>query len=156
MKHSEDTIHVGCISAIVLGELHKIDSILIGVIKQPYPLFPQEEDMMTEPISPFFAKEPIGSLDLRHCVTPHVGLVSRDICARPHTFQLVIARPHEKGDRDTLITCIHKTVTSTKHLLSADTKEERIMWCTQLNEALSSIRRWDPQALRPTEFCHMR
>ncbi|XP_022237430.1 anillin-like [Limulus polyphemus] len=101
-------------------------------------------------------KEPVGSLDLRHCVTPHVGLVSRDICARPHTFQLVIVRPHEKGDRDTLISRIHKTITSTKHLLSADTKEERILWCTRLNEALNSIRRWDPQALQPTDFCHVK
>ncbi|XP_022252729.1 anillin-like [Limulus polyphemus] len=100
-------------------------------------------------------KEPIGSIDLRQCVTSQVGLVPRDICARSHTFQLVTIRPQEKGDRDTLISRSHKTVTSTKHLLSADTKEERIVWCTRLNEALGNIRRWDPQALQPPDFSHV-
>ncbi|XP_076339704.1 uncharacterized protein LOC143240700 isoform X10 [Tachypleus tridentatus] len=100
-------------------------------------------------------KEPIGSIDLRQCVTSQVGLVPRDICARSHTFQLVTVRPQEKGDRDTLISRSHKTVTSTKHLLSADTKEERILWCTRLNEALGNIRRWDPQALQPLDFSHV-
>ncbi|XP_067135698.1 anillin-like [Centruroides vittatus] len=97
-------------------------------------------------------KAPIGTIDLRHCVTPLVKLVSRDICARPHTFQLISMRPKEEDDRDTLISQSVNTITTTKHLLSADTKEERILWCNRLNEVLSSIRKWDPEALRPIEI----
>lgn len=96
-------------------------------------------------------KEPIGTIDLRHCVTPTVKLVSRDICARPHTFQLISMRPQEKDDRDTLISQSVNTITTTKHLLSADTKEERILWCNRLNDVIGSIRKWDPEALRPIE-----
>ncbi|XP_035229899.1 anillin-like isoform X2 [Stegodyphus dumicola] len=96
-------------------------------------------------------KEPIGSIDLRQCVTNHVQSVTRDICARPNTFQMMTVRPQEKGDKDTLISWTANTLTTTKHLLSADTKEERILWCNKLNEALTSLRRWDPQALRPME-----
>ncbi|XP_042896597.1 anillin isoform X2 [Parasteatoda tepidariorum] len=96
-------------------------------------------------------KEPIGSIDLKQCVTGYVKPVSRDICARPHTFQLVTIRPQEKGDKNTLISYCANTVTTTKHLLAADTKEERVLWCDKLNEALSNVRKWDPHALRPKE-----
>lgn len=97
-------------------------------------------------------KDPIGIIDFTHCVTAEVGLVSRDICARPHTFQLVTVRPHEKGDKNTLISRSVNTVTTTKHLLSADTKPERIVWCQKLNDALTNIRKWNPHALRPLEM----
>lgn len=34
-------------------------------------------------------------------------------------------------------------------MLSADTKEERILWCNKLNEALENIRAWQVDALKP-------
>lgn len=38
-----------------------------------------------------------------------------------------------------------------RYLLTADTKDERILWCSKINEALENVRKWDPQALRPIE-----
>lgn len=38
-----------------------------------------------------------------------------------------------------------------RYLLTADTKDERILWCSRINEALENVRKWDPQALRPIE-----
>ena len=35
--------------------------------------------------------------------TTNVNLVSRDICARPHTFLLETTRPAQPGDRDSLV-----------------------------------------------------
>ena len=34
-------------------------------------------------------------------------------------------------------------------MLSADTKEDRLAWCERINEALSNVRSWSPEALRP-------
>lgn len=97
-------------------------------------------------------KEPMGEIDLRKCVTSNVGLVARDICARPNTFLLLTVRPPEEYDTDTLVSQTYGTYTSIKHLLSADTREERILWCNVLNAVLSNIRMWDPHALRPRDF----
>ncbi|XP_055953827.1 anillin-like [Argiope bruennichi] len=96
-------------------------------------------------------KDAMGSIDLRQCITKEVRVVSRDICARPHTFQLVEVRPRKKGDRDTLISQSHDTLTTTRRLLSADTREERERWCQRLNDALRYVRLWDPKALAPTQ-----
>ena len=32
-----------------------------------------------------------------------------------------------------------------RHLLSADSREERLTWCSILNQALDNLRAWDPQ-----------
>ncbi len=34
-------------------------------------------------------------------------------------------------------------------MLSADTKEERLLWCERMNEALHNLRSWNPDAMRP-------
>ncbi len=36
-------------------------------------------------------------------------------------------------------------------MLSADTKEERLVWCERLNEALANVRSWNSEALRPVK-----
>jgi hypothetical protein len=36
-----------------------------------------------------------------------------------------------------------------RHMLSADTKEERINWCNKINRALANIRTWHSDAMRP-------
>lgn len=94
-------------------------------------------------------KDPMGYIDLKRCVTEKVGLIARDICARPHTFELMTVRQPRKGERDTLISRTYNTMTTIRHMLSADTKEERIVWCNKLNRALANIRTWNADAMRP-------
>ncbi|RXG61729.1 Single-stranded DNA-binding protein, mitochondrial [Armadillidium vulgare] len=98
------------------------------------------------------AKECIGKLDLRTCTTRRVELVSRDICARQHTFQLTFMRPLKAGDKADLVHDIKNNTLISRILLSADSKEERILWCNKLNKALANVRSWDPDALKPEDF----
>ncbi|XP_076470449.1 uncharacterized protein LOC143300571 isoform X2 [Babylonia areolata] len=94
-------------------------------------------------------KEPMGYIDLKRCVTEKVGLISRDVCARPHTFELNTVRQPLKGEKDTLVSRTYSTMTTVRHMLSADTKEERIVWCNKVNRALATIRTWHADAMRP-------
>ncbi|XP_015592644.1 anillin isoform X2 [Cephus cinctus] len=87
-------------------------------------------------------KTPIGSIDLQGITTTNVGMVSRDICARPNTFLLESVRPAQPGDVDSLITIRNGPRTTIRHLLSADTKEDRLEWCSKLNKTLNLIRAW--------------
>lgn len=97
-------------------------------------------------------KDAIGQIDLRRCTTRRVELVARDVCARQHTFQLTCVRPAYSGDINNLVQEIHGSALVSKLLLSADSKEERILWCNKLNKALANIRAWDPDALRPEDY----
>ncbi|XP_037799219.1 anillin-like [Penaeus monodon] len=97
-------------------------------------------------------KDAIGQIDLRRCTTRRVELVARDVCARQHTFQLTCMRPAYSGDINNLVQEIHGSALVSKLLLSADSKEERILWCNKLNKALANIRAWDPDALRPEDY----
>ncbi|CAH1780239.1 unnamed protein product [Owenia fusiformis] len=94
-------------------------------------------------------RDPMGIIDLKRCITDSVGLIPRDICARPHTFELVSIRPQQRGERNSLISQTYNTMTTTRHQLSADTKEDRILWCKKVNEALENVRAWHPDAMRP-------
>ncbi|WAR12925.1 ANLN-like protein [Mya arenaria] len=94
-------------------------------------------------------KDPIGYIDLKRVITEKIGLIPRDICARPHTFELVSVRPPLRGEQDTLVTKTYNTMTTTRFMLSADTKEERIVWCNKINRSLANIRTWHADALRP-------
>lgn len=67
-------------------------------------------------------KEPVGCLQLSRCTSPDARLVSRDVCARPHTLVL--------------------RIDGQDHLLSADSKEERERWCYSLTGVLRSLRIW--------------
>jgi actin-binding protein anillin len=84
---------------------------------------------------------PINSISLNDCVTKQVGPVSRDICARLHTFLLEIERSGHPQDKESLVTVCNGPKTTIRHLLSADTKEERIEWCNKFNAALSALQR---------------
>ena len=42
-------------------------------------------------------------IDLRDCSSRKVETVSRDICARMHTFELTLIRPVGPGDQDNLV-----------------------------------------------------
>uniref|UniRef100_A0A1B6D2J0 PH domain-containing protein n=1 Tax=Clastoptera arizonana TaxID=38151 RepID=A0A1B6D2J0_9HEMI len=84
----------------------------------------------------------IDTIELSACVTEVIGPVSRDVCARPNTFLLETARPAKREDVDSLVLVRNGDRTVIRHLLSADTKEERIQWCTQLNKALALMQAW--------------
>ncbi|CAH0551583.1 unnamed protein product [Brassicogethes aeneus] len=85
---------------------------------------------------------PIDTISLKNCVTKQVGPVSRDICARLHTFLLERERIAYPQDKETLVMVRKGERTIIRHLLSADTKEERIEWCSKFNAALAALRMW--------------
>ncbi|XP_078690169.1 anillin-like isoform X3 [Branchiostoma floridae x Branchiostoma belcheri] len=89
-------------------------------------------------------KDPIGVIDVGQCITKNITTVSREWCARPNTIEILCSRPVKDDDKDTIVDTVdwkNKTVT-TKHWISADTKEERIQWIAQLNKALTNLRMW--------------
>lgn len=88
-------------------------------------------------------KEPQYSINLRRCITENVGVVSHDVCARPNTFLLITVRPREDGDRDSLVMTCYPNETALRHLVCADVKEERQLWCTQINRVLANLRVWN-------------
>ncbi|KAF2896612.1 hypothetical protein ILUMI_09555 [Ignelater luminosus] len=111
------------------GAWHRRWCLLKGHILS-YWKYPEEERKMT----------PIGSIDLKNCITQQIGSVRRDICARLHTLLIETTRPAESHDKNSLVMECKGDTTIIRHLLSADTKEERIEWCTMFNKALSAIR----------------
>nr|XP_008200136.1 PREDICTED: actin-binding protein anillin isoform X2 [Tribolium castaneum] len=82
---------------------------------------------------------PINSISLRDAITKQVGPVSREICARLHTFLIETQREALSHDKESLVTVRKGSKTIIRHLLSADTKEERIEWCNKFNSALATI-----------------
>ncbi|RZF32819.1 hypothetical protein LSTR_LSTR011465 [Laodelphax striatellus] len=85
---------------------------------------------------------PIDTIDLNACITETVDIVPRDVCARSHTFLLETERPRKADDEKSLILIPDGKRTIIRHLLSADSKEERIEWCRNLNKALALLRAW--------------
>jgi len=99
----------------------------------------------------FLIQNPQEQIPLRHCVTTRVCPVQRDVCARANTFRLVTTRDPLPDDKASIITSCHTKKTAIRHLLSADTREERDAWCANLNRALANLRAWDPQAASPDD-----
>lgn len=64
-------------------------------------------------------QEPMGIIDLKRCVTEKVGLIPRDICARPNTFELVTVRQPRRGEEDTLVSKTYNTMTSIRLVLAS-------------------------------------
>ncbi|XP_033935403.1 anillin isoform X2 [Pseudochaenichthys georgianus] len=91
-------------------------------------------------------KNPIGRLNLRHCTSQRVDPVNREFCARPNTLELITVRPQRAEDRETLVSQCTDTMCVTKNWLSADTKDERSLWMSQLNQILVDLRVWQPDA----------
>ncbi|XP_038076646.1 anillin-like [Patiria miniata] len=98
-------------------------------------------------------KAPNGTVDLRKCITTEVAPISRILCARPNTFELVTRQAASKAvhqSRDTLVTKHEHSAVTTKHMLSADVKEDRIRWINALNKTLLDLRTWNRDAARPS------
>ena len=53
-------------------------------------------------------------MELKQVVTDQVGLIPRDICARPNTFELITVRRQARGEHDTLTSRCYNTMTTTK------------------------------------------
>jgi len=56
----------------------------------------------------------MGLIDLKVCITDEVGLITRDVCARPNSFELCTVRKQSRGERETLVTKVYDTVSTTK------------------------------------------
>lgn len=61
-------------------------------------------------------KTPIGSLELQEVSTKTVGLVARDICARPNTFLLETVRPAQSNDVESLKVGRHGSLTTIRYV----------------------------------------
>ncbi|XP_062925923.1 anillin isoform X1 [Mobula hypostoma] len=92
------------------------------------------------------SKNPLGRINLANCTSRRIEPANREFCARPHTFELITARPQREDDRETLVSRCKNTLCVTKNWLSADTKEERNLWMQKLNRALIDLRTWQPGA----------
>ncbi len=64
-------------------------------------------------------QEPTGSVDLKYCISEKIGLIPRDICARPNTFEILTVRRQQKGERDTLTSWVSNTVSTTRFVHTA-------------------------------------
>lgn len=87
-------------------------------------------------------KAPIGSIDLQHCCTQKVTVAPRDVCARLNTLLLEFRRPAQPDDVDSLVMVRQGNTTIHRHLLSADSKEEREEWAAHLNKTLALLKAW--------------
>lgn len=114
-----------------LGDWLRYWCILDGNVLQ-YWKYPDEE----------LIKPPLGSIDLGYCASDSVMIVPRDICARPHTMQLVLKKPVTSSDRETLIAVNAGGEMLIKYMLSADTKADKITWLNTLNDSLKDWRAW--------------
>jgi len=125
-----------------LGAWHRRWIVLSGY-KLSYWKYPDDENK----------KPPMGTIDLMECISNlPITIISRDICARPNTFALETIRPGKAGETETLVlkrSIDRKNTMVERHMLSADTKEDRVVWCNVLNKALNNLRMWNPNALRP-------
>ncbi|XP_055595649.1 anillin isoform X2 [Uranotaenia lowii] len=87
-------------------------------------------------------KAPIGSIDLQGSCTQKVSVAPRDVCARLNTLLLEFRRPAQPDDIDSLVIVRQGNVTIQRHLLSADSKEEREEWAAHLNKTLALLKAW--------------
>ena len=56
---------------------------------------------------------------------------------------LETSRPATREDRDSLVVIKQGKTTVLRHLLSADSRNERVVWCDILTQALDNLRAWD-------------
>merc|ERR1712106_359957 len=48
-----------------------------------------------------------------------------------------------REDRESMVVIRQGSTTVLRHLLSADSRNERVVWCDILNQALDNLRAWD-------------
>nr|XP_005988024.1 PREDICTED: actin-binding protein anillin-like [Latimeria chalumnae] len=87
-------------------------------------------------------KMPLGCINLTNCTNGKIEPISREVCVRPRTFELITVRPQREDDRETLVSQCRNTLCFTKLWLSADTKQEQTQWIQKLNQVLVDLRTW--------------
>ncbi|KAI4500797.1 hypothetical protein M0802_004008 [Mischocyttarus mexicanus] len=87
-------------------------------------------------------KTPLGSLDLRDVFTKTADLAPFSICMRANTILFETKRTAQPEDTDSLIMVTNGSETTIRHLFSADTKEDRLEWCSKLNKVLHILQVW--------------
>ncbi|KAG5677348.1 hypothetical protein PVAND_007113 [Polypedilum vanderplanki] len=87
-------------------------------------------------------KEALGQLDLTSIHSERADVAPRAICARLHTILLESRRERRSDDNESLVCVPMEKHTIIRHLLAADTKEEREEWCEHLNKSLSLLKSW--------------
>ncbi|XP_053686120.1 anillin [Sabethes cyaneus] len=95
-------------------------------------------------------KPPIGSIDLQHCCTQKVTIAPRLVCSRLNTLLLEFRRPAKPDDVESLVLEKQGNTVIQRHLLSADSKEERDEWCAHLNKTLALLKAWGQTDNRST------
>ncbi|OXU31558.1 hypothetical protein TSAR_007398 [Trichomalopsis sarcophagae] len=87
-------------------------------------------------------KPPLYSIDLDKCVSRHIGLISRSLCAKPRTLLIETSRSRNAIDRDSIFVECRSTCTVVRHLLSCDTFQDLIEWQSKLNHVTTALREW--------------
>ncbi|CAG0916463.1 unnamed protein product [Notodromas monacha] len=96
----------------------------------------------------------MGTIDLSECINQDFRPLRRDLCARMHSFALVVSQPAHPADCDGLTTFRRGDRTLRRYIFAADTREEMHVWCKQLKRAVEDIRAWNPDAQRASpEMC---
>ncbi|XP_014270508.1 anillin [Halyomorpha halys] len=86
-------------------------------------------------------KVAIDTIDLSGVSTVEAALAPRDVCARPHTI-LLESQLRGSNLQESLVVKRRGDITVHRHLLAADTHEERLAWCKQINKVLHLLRTW--------------
>ncbi|XP_058462043.1 anillin isoform X2 [Malaya genurostris] len=97
-------------------------------------------------------KAPIGSIDLQNCCTQQVAVAPRLVCSRLNTLLLEFRRPIQPNDVESLVLEKQGNMVIQRHLLSADSKEERDEWCAHLNKTLALLKAWGHTDNKSTSF----
>ncbi|XP_015788796.1 anillin [Tetranychus urticae] len=84
-------------------------------------------------------KQPMGVINLKHCVNPRISKATADISMRPNSFSFLTLERQ------------NNSFIPTKHLMAADIRKERDGWLENLNKALEMIRLWEPDCLQPMD-----
>ena len=53
---------------------------------------------------------------MKYCISEKIGLIPRDVCARPNTFEILTVRRMHKGEKDTLNSWVQNTVSTTRYV----------------------------------------
>ncbi|XP_011502644.1 PREDICTED: anillin-like protein 1 [Ceratosolen solmsi marchali] len=88
-------------------------------------------------------KPPLYAIDLVNCVSRHIGLIDRSLCARTRTLLVETIRRRNAIDRDSILVECHSTCTILRNLLSCDTNQDLIEWQSKLNHVVSALREWN-------------
>ena len=84
-------------------------------------------------------KQPMGVINLKHCVNSRISKATADISMRPNSFSFLTL---EKQNNSFI---------PLKHLMAADIRKERDGWLENLNKVLEMIRLWEPDCLQPMD-----